>query len=89
MSRFTAALLFVALPLFAQDPFATAVDKAADDFASSLGPLGQPTSFTQTRQGLRGGMTLRSYNVVFPKKTLRAWTFTMPDGKLEQFMVAE
>jgi hypothetical protein len=33
-------------------------------------------------------MTLRSYKVVFPKKNLRVWTFTMPDGKLEQYMVA-
>jgi hypothetical protein len=33
-------------------------------------------------------MTLRRYRVKFPNKTLRAWTFTMPDGKLEQFMVA-
>jgi hypothetical protein len=33
-------------------------------------------------------MTLRRYRVKFPNKTLRAWTFAMPDGKLEQFMVA-
>ncbi|MEO6258696.1 MAG: serine hydrolase domain-containing protein, partial [Thermoanaerobaculia bacterium] len=61
---------------------------ALKDFASTLKPLGMPTEFTQTRQGLRGGMTSRSYKVVFPKKTLRVWTFTMPDGKLEQYMVA-
>ncbi len=75
--------------LFTPNANAYFTETALRDFASSLGPLGQPTSFTQTRQGLRGGMTLRSYNAVFPKKTLRVWTFTMPDGKLEQFMVAE
>jgi CubicO group peptidase (beta-lactamase class C family) len=61
---------------------------ALKDFAASLGPLGTPQEFVQTTQSLRGGMTLRRYRVKFPNKTLRAWTFAMPDGKLEQFMVA-
>lgn len=63
-------------------------DTALQDFAATLGPLGTPQEFTQTRQGLRGGMTLRSYRVKFANKTLRVWTFAMPDGKLEQYMVA-
>lgn len=63
-------------------------DQALHDFAISLGPLGPPASFTQTRQALRGGMTLRVYRVLFEKKTLRVWTYEMPDGKLEQFLVA-
>ena len=63
-------------------------ETALKDFAVTLQPLGTPTEFTQTRQSLRGGMTLRSYRVVFPKKALRVWTFAMPDGKLEQYMVA-
>lgn len=42
----------------------------------------------QQSQSLRGGMTLRSFRVRFAQKTLRVWTFTMPDGKLEQYMVA-
>jgi CubicO group peptidase (beta-lactamase class C family) len=63
-------------------------ETALKDFAASLGPLGAPQEFTQTRQGLRGGMVSRSYRVKFANKTLRAWTFTMPDGKLEQYMVA-
>jgi D-alanyl-D-alanine carboxypeptidase len=61
---------------------------AIKDFADSLGPLGKPSSFTQTRQSLRGGMTLRVYRVVFSNKTLRVWTYEMPDGKLEQYLVA-
>ncbi len=63
-------------------------DQALKDFASSLGPLGTPQQFSQTFQQLRGGMLLRSYRVKFPNKTLRAWTYEMPDGKLEQYQVA-
>jgi D-alanyl-D-alanine carboxypeptidase len=74
--------------LFTSNANAYFSETALKDFASSLKPLGTPTEFTQTRQSLRGGMTLRSYKVVFPKKNLRVWTFTMPDGKLEQYMVA-
>jgi len=63
-------------------------DAVLKDFASSLQPLGRPKELTQKKQGLRGGMTLREYRAVFPKKTLRIWTFTLPDGKLEQYMIA-
>ncbi len=63
-------------------------DQALQDFASSLGPLGTPEEFLQTRQALRGGMTLRVYRIKFPQKTLRAWTYEMPDGKLEQYQVS-
>ena len=55
-------------------------DQALKDFQSSLGPLGGPTAFVQTRTALRGGMTYRSYRVSFPDRTLRVWTYEMPDG---------
>ncbi|HKR56610.1 MAG TPA: serine hydrolase domain-containing protein [Gemmatimonadales bacterium] len=59
------------------------------DFSSSLGPLGTPTSFVQTFRALRGGMVLRVYQVRFAQGPgVRAWTFEMPDGKLEQYQVA-
>jgi hypothetical protein len=58
------------------------------DFASGLGPLGTPLEFTETRQHARGGMLLRVYRVKFQQKTLQAWTYEMPDGKLEQYQVA-
>jgi CubicO group peptidase (beta-lactamase class C family) len=65
-------------------------ETALKDFADSLRPLGAPQSFTQVQQSLRGGMTLHVYIARFANnKTLRAWTFEMPDGKLEQFQVAE
>jgi D-alanyl-D-alanine carboxypeptidase len=63
-------------------------DQALKDFQSSLGPLGAPTGFVQTRTALRGGMTYRSYRVTFPNQTIRVWTYEMPDGKLEQYQVA-
>jgi len=33
-------------------------------------------------------MKERVYIVRFPQKTLRAWTYEMPDGKLEQYQIA-
>jgi D-alanyl-D-alanine carboxypeptidase len=61
---------------------------ALKDFATGLASLGAPQEFTQTYQELRGGMILRVYRVKFAQKTLRAWTFEMPDGKLEQYQIA-
>ncbi len=63
-------------------------EQALKDFPSGLGPLGTPKEFNQTNQSLRGGMVLRVYQVKFADKTLRAWTFEMPDGKLEQYQIA-
>ena len=74
--------------LFTSNANAYFSEQAVKDFASSLAPLGKPIEFTQTAQSLRGGMTLRRYTAKFAQKTLRVWTFTMPDGKLEQYQVA-
>jgi len=61
---------------------------ALKDFAAGLAPLGPPLEFSQINQELRGGMILRRYSVKFAQRTLRAWTFEMPDGKLEQYQIA-
>jgi len=75
--------------LFTSNANAYFSTQALEDFKNSLGPLGAPKSFVQTRQALRGGMTLRSYLVTFDNgKTVRAWTFETADGKLEQYQVA-
>ena len=74
--------------LFTDNANAYFSEPALKDFASGLGPLGAPQLFVQTRQGLRGGMTLRVYQIKLPSKTLRAWTYEMPDGKLEQYQIA-
>jgi len=60
---------------------------AVADFKNSLGPLGDPLTFRQVESSLRGGMTFRSFRVVYPTRTLRLTTYTYPDGKLEQFLV--
>jgi len=73
--------------LFTPNANAYFSEQALKDFASSLAPLGKPREFVQQSQSLRGGMTLRNFRAKFPQKTLRVWTFTMPDGKIEQYMV--
>ncbi len=74
--------------LFTSNANAYFSEQALQDFAASLAPLGAPSAFVQTGQSLRGGMVLRSYRVTFPGRTLRVWTYEMPDGKLEQYQVA-
>jgi CubicO group peptidase (beta-lactamase class C family) len=74
--------------LFTENANAYFSEQALQDFASGLGPLGTPQAFTQSGQSLRGGMIGRSYLIRFPQRTIRAWTYEMPDGKLEQFQVA-
>jgi D-alanyl-D-alanine carboxypeptidase len=63
-------------------------EQALKDFASSLGPLGSPTEFTQTYKQDRGGMTFRLFEVHFPQKTVEVWERIMPDGKIEQYQVS-
>jgi D-alanyl-D-alanine carboxypeptidase len=61
--------------------------EAVEDFASSLKPLGTPTSFKQVSEAKRGGMTFRGFRVGFPGRQLRVTVYEMPDGKLEQYLV--
>jgi D-alanyl-D-alanine carboxypeptidase len=74
--------------LFSDNANAYFSEQALKDFATGLAPLGTPKGFVQVRQGLRGGMTLRVYLVRFDKQTLRAWTYELPNGKLEQYQIA-
>jgi D-alanyl-D-alanine carboxypeptidase len=62
--------------------------EAIADFQNSLGPLGEPLSFHQAATELRGGMTFRAFRIVYPGKRLTLTTYTYPDGKLEQYLVA-
>lgn len=63
--------------------------QALADYHSSLAPLGTPASFRQTTEELRGGMTFREFTVSFAHspQRLEVTTYTMPDGKLEQYLV--
>ena len=58
------------------------------DFKTSLAPLGEPLTFSQTGEDLRGGMTFRAFSIVYPTRRLRLTTYTYPDGKLEQYLVS-
>jgi D-alanyl-D-alanine carboxypeptidase len=62
--------------------------EALSDFQSSLAPLGEPLSFRQASTELRGGMTFRAFQIVYPGKRLELTTYTYPDGKLEQYLIA-
>ena len=75
--------------LFTENCNAYFTAQALKDYADSLGPLGAPESFTQARSSLRGGMTERVYNVKYPNKTLNIIIYQMPDGKIEQYLIAE
>ena len=69
-------------------PTPTSARRRSRDFASSLGPLGPPTEFTQVRQSLRGGMTFRAFRIRCGGQTLSLSTYMLPDGKVEQYQVA-
>jgi len=74
--------------LFTANANAYFTDGALADFASGLGPLGPPQEFEQATQSLRGGMVARSFRIKCGARTLRLTTFTMPDGRLEQYQIA-
>ena len=58
------------------------------DYAASLGPLGEPTDFTPTGEALRGGMTIRGYRIRAGGVLLELTMMTLPDGKIDQFIVS-
>jgi len=62
--------------------------EAIADFQSSLAPLGEPLSLRQTHTESRGGMTFREFEIVYPGRRLELTTYTYPDGKLEQYLIA-
>jgi D-alanyl-D-alanine carboxypeptidase len=61
--------------------------QAIGDFHSSLMPLGKITELSERAEKLRGGMTFRAFTIKFSSRSLSLTTYTMPDGKLEQFLV--
>jgi hypothetical protein len=74
--------------LFTSNMNAYFTTQALRDFADSLAPLGEPTAFTQSGQGLRGGMVLRRFAITAGGKNLSVTAFYLPDGKIEQFLIA-
>jgi CubicO group peptidase (beta-lactamase class C family) len=74
--------------LFTPNMNAYFTPQALRDFADSLGKLGAPSSFTQAAQNLRGGMVFRRFAVTAGGRNLTVTAFYMPDGKIEQFLIA-
>ena len=62
--------------------------QALGDYESSLKPLGPPLEFRQRSKESRGGMIFRVYDVVFATTHVELTTYQMPDGKIEQFIIA-
>jgi hypothetical protein len=63
-------------------------DTALGDFKASLAPLGAIKTLRQNGAALRGGQTYKGYDVEFSDGTkVTLSTYTMPDGKIEQFLV--
>jgi CubicO group peptidase (beta-lactamase class C family) len=58
------------------------------DYASSLGPLGAPVEFSGGGESLRGGMVIRSYRIRAGNVTMDLTTMTLPDGKIDQYIIA-
>ena len=75
--------------LFTDNANAYFTEQALKDYAASLGPLGAPQGFAQTRSSSRGGMMARIYEVRYAKKNLVIIIYEMPDGKIEQYLIAE
>jgi len=74
--------------LFTDNANSYFTDQALKDYSTSLSALGDVKSFKQTSNSLRGGMTHMSYEVKFADKTVGINIYQMPDGKLEQYLVA-
>ncbi len=62
--------------------------QALKDFQTSLGPLGQPVSFHLAATEKRGGMTFHEFTISYPNRRLLLTTYTYPNGKLEQYLIA-
>jgi D-alanyl-D-alanine carboxypeptidase len=63
-------------------------EQAIADFESSLAPFGEVQTVSQTAEVQRGGMTFRTFAIMFENGTrITITTYTTGDGKLEQFLV--
>jgi D-alanyl-D-alanine carboxypeptidase len=58
------------------------------DIARGIVPLGPVKSFELLRTGTRGGMDFRVYEIKLAKRELELVTRSLPDGKVEQYMIS-
>ncbi len=62
--------------------------QAVADYAASLKPLGDPTSFQQAGMQLRGGMEHRTFAVRTATKRLSLNVYMTTGGKIAQFLIS-
>jgi D-alanyl-D-alanine carboxypeptidase len=62
--------------------------QTVQDIAGSIAPLGPIQSFELKQSGIRGGMDFRTYEIKLAKGQLSLITRSLPDGKLEQYMIS-
>ncbi len=74
--------------LFSDNANTYFTEEVLRDYVTGLRKLGAPKKLEQTAQRLRGGMTVRIFDVQTRKKGLRIVELDLPDGKIEQFNVA-
>ena len=74
--------------LFTAGANAYFTQEVLNDYAASLAPLGAPSEFAATEKSLRGGMMIRSYRIRAGNVTMDLTTMTLPDGKIDQYLVS-
>ncbi len=62
--------------------------ETVQDIAGGIAPLGPIRSFELKDSGTRGGMDYRVYDINLTNRQLSLVTRTLPDGKLEQYMIS-
>ena len=62
--------------------------ETVQDITRGIAPLGPIKSFELVASGTRGGMDYRVYDITLAKRDLELITRSLPDGKIEQYMVA-
>ena len=74
---------------FTEDANGYMTEATVADFQSTLGPLGEPATFTLTRSAQRGGMEYRGYRIRAGRTTLSLSVYLTKAGLIEQFLVNE
>ena len=62
-------------------------EQVVADYATSLAALGTPTEFKETRHIMRGGMSVRDYDIRAEKVLMQLVVMTLPDGRYEQYLI--
>ena len=74
--------------LFTSSANAYFTRRCLSDYATSLARLGPLTEFSASGESLRGGMTIRSYRLRAGGVLMELTTMTLPDGRIDQYIVA-